>query len=939
MCAQMSLYKFLLVTQWLLFSKATTNELIKRRSYEQKLHVVSLYEELNLEEFSSSFSGNYTTLFFMKKTLLVGARNFLLIFNTTNGLEIIKNISWIPKESILQTSCVQSGIPQDECFNFVKVLAVFDKKLLSCGTNSHYPICMWRNIENLQQLGGSSTYFGKGFVPYNPHSKSSYTFSDDGRFFSGVKMEFGGQDNAITANEFDKFKLSSQLRTLRHNHYWLDDPVFRRSFLIGDYIYFFFDEFARECSDCDAVRYSRVARICKGDTGGNDMTLWVNFVTFQKARLNCSLPGAYPFHFNILHDIHWDARTTTFYGVFTTGRSHNYYTSAICPYSLMDVDEVFTGTFKHKEDGFWKEKTNPGHINECTVNTRSLLYAPDPSEILRGRMPTRSMTSSSIYEQSQCILTTKVVQPRSIVTPFYLHDIRFIKVATISFQTNQNESREVWYIATDRGTILKLSRTPIIKEFCIFEEYEIFQNNKKEQIKAMEMSPDKESLIIGSDTKLIKLPLLRCDRYVNKRSCLEGKDPLCGWSMSEGKCNPWTKRSKIDWEQNITSCPQREAKWSEWSSWSECLRDDKNLCKCRRRTCVNARMFYNCHGADIELKNCTVDVSTLTNTEDWWRNGVVNGGWSEWSKWSDCLRGYRNRSRTCTKPLPKNGGSNCKNSNKEYTICEPVRFDDAKTFMWTSWSRVRGPEKKAIRYKISCSSRAVVMKNLQIDVLRNETVQCNKSLCIDPPTRLHRFLNNWGPWLSCKGNTTKLRTRQLCTQNLTSHWSCNQHDIERTVDLQNGRNKSSEKSTDTKVHLPTTDPLGTDWFRWSPCVCEHDVTLTSSSLGIQHRKIPQGDKTATEYRTCPCEVIQLKSTNNPGLVDVRQSLGEPSDDGEYSLTMVVIIVCTCCAACVVVTAFLLIMYHRRKERIVKQKSSNCKHISISQSDQPNGTAL
>ena len=49
-----------------------------------------------------------------------------------------------------------------------------------------------------------------------------YLFADDGRFFSGVKMEFGGQDNAITANEFDKFKLSSQLRTLRHNHYWLD---------------------------------------------------------------------------------------------------------------------------------------------------------------------------------------------------------------------------------------------------------------------------------------------------------------------------------------------------------------------------------------------------------------------------------------------------------------------------------------------------------------------------------------------------------------------------------------------------------------------------------------------------------------------------------------------------------------------------------------------
>lgn len=74
---------------------------------------------------------------------------------------------------------------------------------------------------------------------------------------------------------------------------------------------------------------------------------------------------------------------------------------------------------------------------QCTVNTRSLLYAPDPSEILRGRMPTRSMTSSSIYEQSQCILTTKVVQPRSIVTPFYLHDIRLVYITYIDLMTKK----------------------------------------------------------------------------------------------------------------------------------------------------------------------------------------------------------------------------------------------------------------------------------------------------------------------------------------------------------------------------------------------------------------------------------------------------------------------------------------------------------------------
>lgn len=45
------------------------------------------------------------------------------------------------------------------------------------------------------------------------------------------------------------------------------------------------------------VVYSRVARVCKKDKGGphqfNDR--WTSFL---KSRLNCSVPGEYPFYFN-----------------------------------------------------------------------------------------------------------------------------------------------------------------------------------------------------------------------------------------------------------------------------------------------------------------------------------------------------------------------------------------------------------------------------------------------------------------------------------------------------------------------------------------------------------------------------------------------------------------------------------------------------------------
>lgn len=52
------------------------------------------------------------------------------------------------------------------------------------------------------------------------------------------------------------------------------------------------------CRDFQAV-FSRVARVCKNDKGGNYLmkNLWTSFF---KARLNCSIPGEYPFHFDLI---------------------------------------------------------------------------------------------------------------------------------------------------------------------------------------------------------------------------------------------------------------------------------------------------------------------------------------------------------------------------------------------------------------------------------------------------------------------------------------------------------------------------------------------------------------------------------------------------------------------------------------------------------------
>lgn len=84
-------------------------------------------------------------------------------------------------------------------------------------------------------------------------------------------------------------------------------PNFVSSLTYGDYIYFFFRETAVEYMNCGKVIYSRVARVCKHDKGGPHQSR-DRWTTFLKARLNCSVPGEYPFYFDEIRKIYYDKK-------------------------------------------------------------------------------------------------------------------------------------------------------------------------------------------------------------------------------------------------------------------------------------------------------------------------------------------------------------------------------------------------------------------------------------------------------------------------------------------------------------------------------------------------------------------------------------------------------------------------------------------------------
>ena len=72
--------------------------------------------------------------------------------------------------------------------------------------------------------------------------------------------------------------------------------------------------------NCGKSVFSRVARVCKNDVGGTQ-SLKAKWTSFLKARLNCSVPGNYPFYFDEIQDISKLIKVVSYgKGLFSTNR-------------------------------------------------------------------------------------------------------------------------------------------------------------------------------------------------------------------------------------------------------------------------------------------------------------------------------------------------------------------------------------------------------------------------------------------------------------------------------------------------------------------------------------------------------------------------------------------------------------------------------------------
>lgn len=187
--------------------------------------------------------------------------------------------------------CTLKGKAETDCQNYIRVFArISDQQIMVCGTNSYKPYCRYYTMNadpDAVPFELSKETEAMGRCPYNPTHNSTYVFVD-GQLYSATVADFSGADPLI---------IRENLRSEQYDLKQLNQPAFVSAVDYNGYVFFFFREVAMEYMNCGKSVYSRVGRVCKNDKGGPH-PFGKQWTSFLKTRLNCSMPGEYPFYFD-----------------------------------------------------------------------------------------------------------------------------------------------------------------------------------------------------------------------------------------------------------------------------------------------------------------------------------------------------------------------------------------------------------------------------------------------------------------------------------------------------------------------------------------------------------------------------------------------------------------------------------------------------------------
>lgn len=215
--------------------------------------------------------------------------------------------------------------------------------------------------------------------------------------------------------------------------------------------------------------------------------------------------------------------------------------------------------------------------------------------------PVSSIRHDLLMGSHRYQLMDESVQPITIEPLFTSTLERLTHIGLDTVATKVHNKIQVIYVATEKNLIKKLSILPRTRETCVIEIWqpEIAENSK---ILTLQFLKHTESLYIGTENSIIRIPANHCIRHLSRSNCINAMDPYCGWNDLQQECTPPPDGEPLKrfWIQKANECPLVTAPidggFSAWSDWFKCNQhtddhrhESSNLdsCLCRTRICNN----------------------------------------------------------------------------------------------------------------------------------------------------------------------------------------------------------------------------------------------------------------------------------------------------------------------------------------------------------------
>ncbi|XP_069452746.1 semaphorin-6D isoform X10 [Ovis canadensis] len=477
----------------------------------------------------------------IRDTLYIAGRDqvYTVNLNEIPKTEVIPNkkLTWRSRQQDRE-NCAMKGKHKDECHNFIKVFVPRnDEMVFVCGTNAFNPMCRYYKLNTLEYDGEEIS--GLARCPFDARQTNVALFAD-GKLYSATVADFLASDAVIYRSMGD----GSALRTIKYDSKWIKEPHFLHAIEYGNYVYFFFREIAVEHNNLGKAVYSRVARICKNDMGGSQRVLEKHWTSFLKARLNCSVPGDSFFYFDVLQsitDIIQINGIPTVVGVFTT-QLNSIPGSAVCAFSMDDIEKVFKGRFKEQKtpDSVW------------TAVPEDKVPKPRPGCCAKHGLAEAYKTSIDFPDETLSFIKShplmdSAVPPIADEPWFTKTRIRYrLTAIAVDHSAGPHQNYTVIFVGSEAGVVLKvLAKTSpfSLNDSVLLEEIEAYnhakcnaENEEDRKVISLQLDKDHHALYVAFSSCVIRIPLSRCERYGScKKSCIASRDPYCGW-LSQGAC-------------------------------------------------------------------------------------------------------------------------------------------------------------------------------------------------------------------------------------------------------------------------------------------------------------------------------------------------------------------------------------------------------------------